>query len=202
MAADLDSAGISMTRASPPWLKPVAEFGPLVIFIACYFTVDFITATAALLAVTPVALGLLYYYERQIAYVPLLTAAIVGVFGGLTIWTGDERFYKMKPTIVQALFAVVLLGGLLFGRSLLKPLFGSAWAMDEAGWRKLTFRFGVFFAVAAVANEVVWRTQSTDFWVLFKFPGLVVVTFAFTLSQLPMIQRHSLPDPGSSDDSA
>src|SRR3546814_20370879 len=93
---------------------------------------------------------------------PLVTAAVGAVFGGLTLWLNDETFIKMKPTIVQALFAVVLLGGLAFGRVLLKPLFHTVWSIDDAGWRRLTLRFGLFFAGMAALNEIVGRPPSTD----------------------------------------
>src|SRR3546814_3441601 len=107
---------------------------------------DLLTATAALIAATVAALALSLAVERRVPMMPLITAVIVGVFGGLTLWLQDETFIKMKPTIVEALFSAVLFGGLLFGRPLLKPLLGAAWPMDDEGWRKLTFRFAVFFA--------------------------------------------------------
>ena len=123
---------------------------------------------------------------------PLITAAIVAVFGGLTLWLQDETFIKMKPTIVEALFSAILLGGLALGRPLLKPLLGAAWPMDDAGWRKLTLRFAVFFAAMAALNEIVWRTQSTDVWVTFKVVGLMALTLLFAVFQAPLMKRHAV----------
>ena len=105
------------------------------------------------------------------------------------------QFIKMKLTIVQGLFAVVMFGGLILNRPVLKPLFGQAWQLEDEGWRKLTFRFGVFFIVSGVLNEIVWRTQSTDVWVNFKVFGLMGLTFMFIMTQVPMIQKYqTVPD--------
>ena len=127
---------------------------------------------------------------------PLITAGIVGVFGGLTLWLNDETFIKLKPTIVQALIAAVLLGGLAFGRTWLKPLLGQAWTMSDLGWRLLTLRFGLFFAAMAVLNELVWRTQPTDVWVTFKVFGIAGITVLFGLSQVPLLTRYRVPEAG------
>jgi intracellular septation protein len=124
--------------------------------------------------------------------VPLITAAIVAVFGGLTLWLQDETFIKMKPTIVQALFAVVLLGGLALGRPLLKPLLGAVMPpMSERAWRQFTLRYALFFLAMAGLNELVWRTQSTDFWVTFKVFGLPGMTILFILAQIPFVGRET-----------
>lgn len=179
-----------MTRTPPGWLKPATDFGPLVVFFAAYLAGDLLVATAALMAATAVAIALTFYYERRVAAMPLVTAAVVGVFGGLTLILDDEVFIKMKPTIVQALFAAILLGGLAVGRPLLKPLLGTVWTLVDDGWRRLTLRFALFFAAMAVLNELVWRTQSTDFWVTFKVFGIMALTFAFTLVQLPLLARY------------
>jgi intracellular septation protein len=100
----------------------------------------------------------------------------------------------MKPTIVNTLFGAILLGGLLFGKSLLGYVFDSAFKLDAEGWRKLTFRWGLFFIFLAIANEVVWRNFSTDAWVSFKVWGIMPITIVFTLSQMPLIQKHTLPE--------
>jgi intracellular septation protein len=185
----------AMTTNSPAWLRPTMEYGPLGIFFAVYLSFGLIPATGALMAATVVAIAASYILERRIPVILVVTAAVVLVFGGLTILLDDERFIKMKPTIVQGLFAVVLLGGLAIGKPLLKPLMSAAWQLTDQGWRMLTFRFGVFFAVMAVINEYVWRTQSTDFWVNYKIFGALILTIAFTASQAPLIMRYQvIPD--------
>ena len=188
-----------MSKASnrPParaWVKPVSGYGPIVAFFIAYYLRDLYVATVALMAATAVALALSLVVNRRVPVMPLITAGVVGVFGGLTLALNDETFIKLKPTIVQALIGAILLGGLLFGRSLLKPVMGSAWPMDDAGWRKLTRNFGFFFLAMAVANEAVWRTQTTDFWVNFKVFGIMGLTFAFSLTQIPVLNRHRVED--------
>ena len=178
-------------------VKPVTEYGPLIVFFGAYVLYDLITATAALMIATAAALGLSYAVARRVPLMPLITAGVVGVFGGLTLWLNDETFIKLKPTIVQAMISAILLGGLAFRQSLLKPVLGAAWQMNDEGWRRLTLRFGVFFAAMALLNELVWRTQSTDFWVSFKVFGIMGLTFVFILTQLPLLNRHRIGDPAT-----
>jgi intracellular septation protein len=185
-----------MERKSAPWVRSVVDYGPLVIFFAAYSAYDLISATAALMAATAVVLVFMLVTERRIPPMPLITAIVVGVFGGLTLWLEDETFIKMKPTIVNALIGAVLIGGLAFDRPLLKPIMGTAWPMTDYGWRALSLRFGLFFLVLAALNELVWRTQSTDFWVSFKVFGLIGLTFLFALAQVPLMNRHRLADTG------
>ena len=181
-------------RPAPAWLKPLTEYGPIAAFFIAYLRADLMTATIALMAATAVALALSLIVARKLPLMPLITALVVGLFGGLTLWLHDDTFIKMKPTIVQAVLGAILLGGLAIGRPLLKPVLGTAWAMDEIGWRKLTFRFGLFFFAMAVLNEIVWRTQSTDLWVNFKVFGLLALTVVFAVAQTPLLNRHKLPD--------
>ncbi|MFQ6018425.1 MAG: septation protein A [Kiloniellaceae bacterium] len=183
-----------VTRTSPRLLKPAVEYGPLAVFFVSYWNFGLLTATGALMAATAAALAVSLVVSRRLPWMPLITAAVVAVFGGLTLWLEDETFIKMKPTIVQGLFSAALLGGLALGRPLLKPLLGAAWPMHETGWRRLSLRFGVFFAAMAGLNEVVWRTQSTDFWVTFKVFGLVGLTLIFAVAQAPLMARHRLRD--------
>ncbi len=130
---------------------------------------------------------------------PLVTLAFVLVFGGLTLWLQDDLFIKMKPTIVNCIFGTALLGGLLFGKSLLAYVFDAAFRMDEEGWRKLTLRFGLLFFALAVLNEIVWRNFSTDFWVGFKTWAVMPLTMIFMMTQLSLIQRHALPEAGKNE---
>lgn len=179
----------------PGWLKPTVDYVPLGAFFAAYLIWGLMPATAALMVATGLALVLSLAIARRVPMMPLITAVIVGVFGGLTLWLQDETFIKMKPTIVEALFSIILLGGLAFGKPLLKPLMSAAWPMEDEGWRKLTWRFAWFFAAMAVLNEIVWRTQSTDFWVSFKVFGLMILTLAFAVCQAPLMKRYAIEDP-------
>ena len=186
-----------MTKPTAKWVKPLCDFGPLLAFFAAYLLLGLFQATAVLIGTTVLALLLSYLIERRVPIMPLVTAVVVGIFGGLTLWLQDETFLKMKPTIVQAIFSLVLLGGLAVNKPLLKPLLGTAWQMDDAGWRKLTLRFALFFAVMAVLNEAVWRTQSTSFWVTFKVFGIMGLTLVFALSQAQLMQLHAVEGEGS-----
>lgn len=188
-----------MKPTGPAWLKPFVDYGPLVAFFLAYLAKDLFAATIALMVATVIAVALALIIERRIPIMPVVTAAIVMVFGGLTLWLQDERFIKMKPTFVQAIFAIALFGGLLFQRPLLKPLLQSAWKLDDRGWHVLTLRFALFFAGMAVLNELVWRHTSTDVWVNFKIFGILILTVIFTILQLPVINRHQLPDAAPED---
>jgi intracellular septation protein len=183
---------MSSREQAPHWLKPAVDYGPLAVFFATYLAFGLMPATAALIAVSLVALLLAWLLERRVPLVPLITAAIVAVFGGLTLWLQDEIFIKMKPTIVQAVFALVLFGGLAFGRPLLKPLLGAVMPpMSERAWRQFTLRYALFFLAMAGLNELVWRTQSTDFWVTFKVFGLPGLTILFIVAQIPFVGRET-----------
>ncbi len=183
-----------MSGSQNPSIKAMSEYGPVLVFFAAYMLGDLFVATASLMAATAIALAVSYIVDKRVPMMPLITAAVVGVFGGLTLWLNDETFIKLKPTIVQGLIALVLFGGLACGRPLLKPLMGAAWPMNEEGWRRLTLRFALFFTAMAALNELVWRTQTTDVWVSFKVFGLIGLTFAFSLAQLPLLNRHRIPD--------
>ncbi len=186
------------TAAAPKWLTPVVDYGPLAVFFVSYLIWGLLPATGALMAATAVALALSLAVRRKVPLLPLITAGIVGVFGGLTLWLNDETFIKLKPTIIQLIFAAVLLGGLMFGKPLLKPLLGAALPpMSDTGWRQLTLRYGLFFIAMAALNELVWRTQSTDFWVTFKVFGIVGLTLVFGVAQVPLINRCKLEEPAA-----
>ena len=180
------------------WVKPFSDYGPIIVFFAAYLGWDLLVATAALMAATAVALVISLAVNKRVPLMPVITAGVVGVFGGLTLALNDDTFIKLKPTIVQTLIGAVLLGGLLFNKALLKPVMGSAWPMDDAGWRKLTRNFGLFFLVMAIANEIVWRTQSTDFWVTFKVFGIIALTFAFSMTQIPILNSHRIEEEAES----
>ncbi len=190
-----------------PLLKMVLELGPLVVFFFANSRGEWLgqhfpaltelggpifIATGLFMAATAIALTVSWILTRTLPMMPLISGVVVFIFGALTLYLQNDTFIKMKPTIVNSLFGAILLGGLLFGKSLLGYVFHSAFKLDDAGWRKLTIRWGVFFVFLAVLNEVVWRNFSTDFWVAFKVWGTMPITVLFTLSQMPLIMKHSL----------
>jgi intracellular septation protein len=151
-------------------------------------------ATAVFMVAMVISLALTRWLMHRLPIMPLVSGVVVLVFGGLTLWLADDLFIKLKPTIVNTLFGTVLLGGLAFGRPLLPYVLDSVFRLTDEGWRKLTFRWGLFFFFLAVLNEVVWRNFSTDFWVGFKVWGTMPVTIAFAMSQIGLLQRHALPE--------
>ncbi|MBN7757888.1 septation protein A [Nitratireductor aquimarinus] len=193
-----------------PILKLALELGPLMVFFFANSRGEWLVgrfpalaelggplfvATALFMAATAIALAVSWVLTRTLPIMPLVSGVVVFVFGALTLYLHSEIFIKMKPTIVNTLFGVVLLGGLAFGKSLLGYVFDSAFKLDAEGWRKLTLRWGLFFIFLAVVNEVVWRMFSTDTWVAFKVWGIMPITILFTMSQMPLIMKHSLEEP-------
>lgn len=191
-----------------PRLNAAIEYGPLAVFLAAYYLGNrylddigaILAATAAIMVATVVALLVAWFVQRRVPKVPLISGGLLMVFGGLTLWLQDPIFIKMKPTIVYLLFSAVLLGGIAVGRPLLKPLLGKAWQLDDAGWSKLTVRFGLFFMAMAGLNEMVWRTQTTDFWVSYKVFGTMGLILVFTMTQVGLIHRHQIQTESQSAD--
>jgi intracellular septation protein len=182
-----------LSNSKPEWFRPL--LAPLLpatliegpqsgIFVA---TAVFMTAMLASLVLTKALMG-------KLPIMPLVSGAVVLVFGGLTLWLKDDLFIKLKPTIVNMLFGTVLLGGLAMGKPLLPYVLDSVFRLTDEGWRKLTFRWGVFFFFLAALNEIVWRMFSTDFWVAFKVWGVMPVTIAFAMAQVGILQRHELKE--------
>ncbi|BCB17455.1 putative intracellular septation protein A [Bosea sp. ANAM02] len=189
-------------KAVNPLLKLALEFGPLAIFFFANSYGDrlfgvaedrrIFVATGIFIAASLIALALSRALLGYLPRMAIVNAIVVTVFGGLTLALDDAFFIKVKPTIVNALFGSVLLGGLFFGRSLLSLVLETVLQLDEEGWRKLTFRWGLFFFVLAAINEVVWRTQTQDFWVAFKVWGVMPLTMVFALAQTPLILKHEI----------
>ncbi len=194
-----------MASAAPrlnPLLKLALELGPLVVFFLANQRAGIFTATGLFIGVTVVALVIHYILLRKLPIMPLVSGVVVVVFGGLTLALQDELFIKLKPTIVNTMFGLVLLGGLYFRKPLLAIVLDSMFDLTDEGWRKLTLRWAVFFFVLAILNEVVWRTQTTDFWVSFKVFGIMPLTIAFALAQTPLILRHEAKSDEESFDSS
>ncbi len=182
------------TADASPFLRLALEAGPLVVFFVTNNLYGIMIGTGAFMAATAVSLALSLRLEGRVPLMPLVGAVFVLIFGGLTLVLDDDLFIKLKPTVVNCLFASILFAGLATGRSLLKLLMGSLLALDEAGWRKLTWRWAFFFVALAILNEIVWRNFSTDFWVNFKVFGLMPLSLLFGAAQIPLIMRHQLPE--------
>ncbi len=172
-------------------IKLLLELGPLVLFFVMNARAGIFTATAWFMAAMVVSLAISGLIFKRIAVMPLVTGIVVMIFGGLTLYLQDDTFIKMKPTIVNILFGGVLLGGLPFGQSLLKYVFGEVYRLTEKGWFVMSWRWGVFFLVLAILNEIVWRNFSTDLWVAFKVWGIMPITVVFSMFQLPVLTKYA-----------
>jgi intracellular septation protein len=206
MTDEAEKAGnkdeVSWEELRPRLVKLVLEIGPLVVFYLANAKADIFTATEWFMAAMVVALALSWLLLRKLAVMPVVTGVVVLIFGGLTLWLHDDTFIKMKPTVINALFAVVLLGGLFFKQGLLRYVFGDVYKLRPEGWTILTLRWGLFFLFLAVLNEVVWRgaaafisdpKAATDLWVAFKVWATTPITVIFTLFQLPVLTKYA-PD--------
>ncbi len=178
--------------APHPLFKLATELGPLVIFFAANAKFGLFVATGAFMVAIVAAIAASYIVTKHVPLMAIVTAVIVLVFGGLTLFFHDELFIKIKPTIIYALFALTLGIGLLMGRSFIAIMFDQMFNLTSEGWRLLTIRWMVFFAGMAVLNEIIWRTQSTDFWVSFKAFGVIPITAVFAMLQTSLIKRYSI----------
>ena len=186
-------------RSSSPGLRMALDYGPLVVFFAVNFLGHgpaigrIVMATVAFMAAMVVALALSWIKTRHVSPMLLISAVLVIVFGGLTVYFHDDRFIKMKPTFVYGIFALTLGFGLATGRPLLQMLLEAAYpGLDATGWRKLTRNWAIFFVFMAALNEAVWRSTTTDFWVGFKLWGAIPLTLLFAFANVPMLLRHGL----------
>ena len=174
--------------------KLLIDIGPLAVFFIFYTRSGLQASILPFMVATVIAVLFSYILEKKIPIMPTVGAGIVLLFGGLTIYFDNDVFFKMKPTIINVLFAVILYGGMLINKPLLKYLLGAALKLDETGWKILTQRWIGFFIALAVLNEIVWRTQSTDIWVNFKVFGILPITFIFTMTQFPLIKKYQIED--------
>lgn len=202
------SEEIDTGKNANPFLKLILEIGPIAVFFLAYRMApvaegtpeseanlsQIMFATSVFIPVILLSLALSWFLTKHLPRMAVMTAVLVIIFGGLTLWLRDDTFIKMKPTILYALFAGALGFGLTRGTSYLKVLMGEMIPMDDAGWMKLTARFALFFVALAIANEFVWRTMSTDMWVNFRTFVLPAATFVFMMTQLGTLSKHSTED--------
>ncbi len=174
-------------------VKLLIELGPLLVFFGGNAAAGIYAGTAAFMVATLLALAVAMVRYHKVPIMPLVSGVIVLLFGGLTLYLRDDTFIKLKPTIVYVMFAGLLGAGLLLKKPLLELLLGPVFRLSEVGWRKLTWRWLLFFAAMAVVNELVWRNVSTNAWVSFKAFGFLPLTFLFALTQVPLMQRYSEP---------
>jgi intracellular septation protein len=176
-----------------PQLRRLAlDLGPLFVFFIAYRFFDIYVATGVFMVAVLVALALDYMLERKLSPVPIMTAVLVLIMGGLTLYLKNDMFIKMKPTALYALFGLTLLGGMAFNRLFLKYLLSLGFEMPDLAWRTLTFRYGIFFLALAVANEIIWRSFATDVWVNFKVWGVMPLILLFSLTQAPFLMKHQI----------
>ena len=198
------------TRKINPLLKTGLELGPIVLFFVAYlklkdrvFTIGgteydgFILVTAAFIPLILISTGVLWRLTGKLSKMQIVTAVLVTVFGGLSVWLNDDRFFKMKPTLIYLLFGAILGVGLLRGQSWMRHVMGELIPLDHEGWMKLTRRICAFFFGLALLNEVVWRTQSTETWVYFKTFGLTAALFVFFMAQSRLFRDHALDEDGN-----
>ncbi len=177
------------------FLKFITDFGPLLIFFTIYYRSgnDLRAAIPPLIIATIIAVGIMYFVEKKIPYVPLLGGVVITLFGGLTLYFNNPVFIYMKPTIVNLLFAgILIVSKVFFQKNFLKLFLRTAFQLAEEGWNKLNFRWAYFFIFLAILNETIWRTQPETTWVNFKVWGILPITFIFTALQVPLINKYKL----------
>jgi intracellular septation protein len=195
---------MKLSPTAHKWVRGLVDYGGLVVFLLGFFyntrivglasREALVEATWWLVGGSALALVVGLVFERRIAPFPLISGGAALLFGGLTLFFHDVRFVKMKPTVMNTLFGVVLLGGLILRKNPLKMLLGDAVKMPEEGWRKLTLNYGLFFLALAAVNEIVWRTQPDDIWVVFRFPGLLILSVLFSFAQVPLMMKYAKTD--------
>lgn len=184
-----------MTQKLPANLKLLLDFAPLAVFFVAYKLGGVMTATIALMVATTISIAIIYAVERKLALAPLISGGLVMVMGGLSVALNDEEFIKLKPTLVNLLFAIVLLGGaMLYKRGMLKYVLDVAFSLTDEGWLILSRRWGFFFLFLAGLNEFIWRSFPTEFWVNFKVFGMFTLTIAFAVSQFRLIEKYKAPE--------
>ena len=174
-------------------IKFITDFGPLLIFFIIYYNSgkNLKVAIPPLIIATIVAVVIVWFLEKKIPYIPLLGGILISLFGGLTIYFNNPIFIYMKPTIINILFGLALFFGKYFSREpVLKKILGKSIKLNDMGWQILNIRWMYFFFFLALVNELVWRTQTEEFWVNFKVWGLLPLTFSFTILQVNIINKY------------
>ena len=180
---------------SKGFIKFITDFGPLLIFFIFYYQsgLNLRAAIPPLVIATLLSLAIIYLLEKKVAFMPLASGIVITFFGGLTLYFDNPVFIYVKPTVVNILFALVLIFGKFFSKEpLLKKLFKNSFKLLDEGWNKFNDRWILFFFFLAILNEIVWRTQSEEFWVNFKVWGLLPISFLFTISQVPLIKKYQI----------
>ncbi len=185
-----------MNKRTRVWVRNFVDYSALAVFLVAYFLTgkNITTATWALVIGSAVALLVGLIVERRIAPLPAIAGGAALVFGGASLFFHDPRILKMKPTVMNGLFAVGLLGGMALGKNPLRLMLGEAFDMPPKTWRQLTINFAMLFAGLAILNEIIWRTQPEATWVLYRFPGMMILTFAFSIAHAPLLMKHVKPD--------
>jgi intracellular septation protein len=173
-------------------LSSFFEYAPIIIFFLCYKFFGMMNATYALLGTTIISSIIMFYYMRKISYMQIVTLVLVVVMGVLTIYSGDSRFIKMKPTIINILFFLVLSGGLLFDKGLMQYVLGQKFDMSHDNWKILSKRWCLFFLICAILNEIIWRNFSEDVWINFKVFGLMIITVLFVFTQMRFLTKFAV----------
>ena len=184
------------------YARLLIEAGPLAAFFIANSQAGIMIGTAVFMAATTVSVGVSWHFERKVPIMPVVGAAFVLLFGGLTLWLQDDLFIKIKPTLVNLLFATVLFVAHVTHRNVLKRILGTVLDLTDEGWRTLAIRWAWFFLLLAALNEAVWRTMSTDAWVNFKVFGIMPLTLLFSAFQAPLILRHQVPEESAEKRSA
>jgi intracellular septation protein len=185
----------SQNKSRDKMIKFLCDYLPLIIFFACYKLAEtpnpLITATIYMVITTFIALVISYILTKKIPMVALVSGIVLGIFGGLTVFLNDEIFIKIKPTIINLLFAVILFYGYFTKKPLLSYLLGEQIKMKNAAWLTLSARWALFFIALALLNEIIWRNFSTNFWVQFKVFGMMPISLIFTISQVPFMMKET-----------
>lgn len=184
-----------MRKELTPGQRSAIDLGPLILFFAVNYFFGIMAGTAALMTATVFAIAITYTIERSVPMMPAFTCIFVMIFGGLTLYFDNELFIKIKPTIVNLLFAAALATGILLRRNLVKIMLGRVMRLSDEGWLLMTRRWIVMFVFLAIVNEAVWRTVDTDTWVSFKAFGIPVLVIIFSIALImPVVQKHQISD--------